>query len=210
MDSEQNDATDSNVAENANDARSNDENDAASVEDGIGDDADEYDVVASSGDGAAGNDDGGMAMVEKEEEEEEEDAAIFNLENDAEAKDVDIIKDLDDSSIPDEKMNTNNPSDDGGGPVVEYDDKKRSIVDDDDPEKTDEYGPLPSFPLKRSRTAYFIFADEKRKGVTQEVRFVPIFVFSSHGSSFVVCIRMILGIQFYLLPFFVNPLLLNK
>jgi hypothetical protein len=44
---------------------------------------------------------------------------------------------------------------------------KKRFVDDD--AEFDEYGPLPTLPLKRARSAYFIFADEKRKGVAQEV-----------------------------------------
>lgn len=50
-------------------------------------------------------------------------------------------------------------------------DKKRAIdesVVDDKCEEDDE-GPLPNFPLKRARTAYFVFADEKRRHVMQEV-----------------------------------------
>ena len=50
-------------------------------------------------------------------------------------------------------------------------DKKRDIdesVVDDKCEEDDE-GPLPNFPLKRARTAYFVFADEKRRHVMQEV-----------------------------------------
>lgn len=50
-------------------------------------------------------------------------------------------------------------------------DKKRAIdesVVDDKCEEGDD-GPLPNFPLKRARTAYFVFADEKRRHVMQEV-----------------------------------------
>ena len=50
-------------------------------------------------------------------------------------------------------------------------DKKRAIdesVVDDKCEEDDE-GPLPNLPLKRARTAYFVFADEKRRHVMQEV-----------------------------------------
>ena len=40
-------------------------------------------------------------------------------------------------------------------------DRKRSIEDNEEP--------LPTLPLKRARTAYFIFAEEKREEVKQQV-----------------------------------------
>jgi hypothetical protein len=64
---------------------------------------------------------------------------------------------------------------------------KRSIDDD---AESDEYGPLPTLPLKRARTAYFIFADEKRKGVTHEVRLSSLKMQSLIGHC-----RMINGIR---------------
>lgn len=61
------------------------------------------------------------------------------------------------------------PSDESSS--TDNNDKKRTIdesVVDDKCEEDDE-GPLPNLPLKRARTAYFIFADEKRRDVMQEV-----------------------------------------
>jgi hypothetical protein len=46
-------------------------------------------------------------------------------------------------------------------------------------EDDDDEGPLPNLPLKRARTAYFIFADEKRRDVMQEVCVSAIFLFTT-------------------------------
>jgi hypothetical protein len=63
------------------------------------------------------------------------------------------------------------PSDESSSSTDDNDKKKRAIdesVVDDKCEEDDE-GPLPNLPLKRARTAYFVFADEKRRDVMQEV-----------------------------------------
>ena len=164
MDAEQNDTTDSNIVEDTRDALCEDAESLESTEkdakiNGNGD-TDENDGAsggASGGDGAAGNDDDAAddaaddgEMEEEEEEEEEEEATPPG--------NVETIVELEDIYPFPEK---NNPPDDDG-PESE---RKRSIDD----AECDDYGPLPTFPLKRARTAYFIFADEKRKAVSQEV-----------------------------------------
>jgi hypothetical protein len=57
-------------------------------------------------------------------------------------------------------------------------DKKRTIDESvvDDKCDEDDDGPLPNLPLKRARTAYFIFADEKRRDVMLEVCVCAIFL----------------------------------
>ena len=158
MDAEQNDTTDSNIVEDTRDALCEDAESLESTEkdaeiNGNGD-TDENDGAsggASGGDGAAGNDDDAADDGEMEEEEEEEEEATP-------PGNVETIVELEDIYPFPEK---NNPPDDDG-PESE---RKRSIDD----AECDDYGPLPTFPLKRARTAYFIFADEKRKAVSQEV-----------------------------------------
>jgi len=57
-------------------------------------------------------------------------------------------------------------------PTTDYfiSDKKRPFEDNgDDVKLSDENEPLPTFPLKKARTAYFIFADEKREELKQLV-----------------------------------------
>lgn len=51
-----------------------------------------------------------------------------------------------------------------------FTEKKRPFKDNsDDVKPSDENEPLPKFPLKKARTAYFIFADEKREELKQLV-----------------------------------------
>ncbi|KAL3811991.1 hypothetical protein ACHAXA_009609 [Cyclostephanos tholiformis] len=95
----------------------------------------------ASGDGGAGNDDAGAYDGGIDEENAPENNAEASIEMD----DVESIT---------KKMISSDETE-----------KKRSIDDD---AESDEFGPLPTLPLKRARVPYFIFADEKRKEVTQE------------------------------------------
>jgi len=144
MNTEQN-TTDSNIAEDTRDAQYEDAESLESTEkdaeiNGTGNTND--DDGASGGDGAACNDD--AADDGKMEEKATPENAKVNVE----------VEDI--YPFP-EKMNLPD-----NGPESE---RKRSIDD----AECDDHGPLPTFPLKRARTAYFIFADEKRKAVSQEV-----------------------------------------
>ena len=142
MDAKQNDTTDSNVVEDVRDARYEDAECLESTEKDAeinGTGDTDEDDGASGGDVAAGNDDAA------DDGEMEEEATPENAEANVE---VEAFQ---------EKINPP-----GDGPESE---RKRSIDD----AECDDYGPLPTFPLKRARTAYFIFADEKRKAVLQEV-----------------------------------------
>ena len=71
------------------------------------------------------------------------------------------------------KANVLPPSDESSS--TDNNDKKRTIDEsnvvaaNELGEDDDDEGPLPNLPLKRARTAYFIFADEKRRDVMQEV-----------------------------------------
>ena len=68
----------------------------------------------------------------------------------------------------DEKVTGDSPSKADGN--LSPDSRKRSSNEEEEEE------PLPTLPLKRARTAYFIFADEKRDEVKQQViisNFIP-------------------------------------
>jgi hypothetical protein len=142
MDAEQNGTTDSNVVEDTRDAQYQDAESVESTEN----DAEINGIGdADEYDGASGGD----GAAGNDDGEMEEEATPENAEANIAVEDVDLNP---------KKMNPP-----GDGPESE---RKRSIDD----AECDDYGPLPTFPLKRARTAYFIFADEKRKAVTQEVR----------------------------------------
>ena len=50
-------------------------------------------------------------------------------------------------------------------------DKKRSLEENNEGTAPIDEGPMPTLPLKKARTAYFIFADEKREELKQLVRY---------------------------------------
>ncbi len=152
MDAEQNDTVEDTRDAQYEDAESFESTEKDAEISGNGD-TDEDDG-ASGGDGAAGNDD---AQADDDGEMEAGEEATPPAPRNVETND-----ELEDALHPFSGKMTNPPDDDG----PESERRKRSI---DDAAECDEHGPLPTFPLKRARTAYFIFADEKRKAVSQEV-----------------------------------------
>ncbi|KAL7441678.1 hypothetical protein ACHAXH_005405 [Discostella pseudostelligera] len=77
-------------------------------------------------------------------------------------KDVDNDEDTNDTT-PTDGQGTNNDAPPKANETTSSESRKRSKDDVDENEE-----PLPTLPLKRARTAYFIFADEKRDEVKQQ------------------------------------------
>jgi hypothetical protein len=99
-----------------------------------------------------------------------QDAAVAaNGVDDATRTDVNSEEDTNDTTAADEQSANDVPSN------ASSDSRKRSKDDVDENEE-----PLPTLPLKRARTAYFIFADEKRDEVKQQVNEI----FSSYEMIF--------------------------
>ena len=146
---------------------------AAETEDAVADN-DNNDTSSADG-GDSDNDEASNTDME----ETQETAGAADSDSDIESIVADEEDDEDTRGL-DRREDTPTKSIDG----AHSDDKKRSIDEVNKEVPThDKDGPLPTLPLKRARTAYFIFADAKRPEVKLQVSACDHFYFYGYGLS---------------------------
>ncbi len=135
-----------------------------------------------------------IGIIESEDFSGRDDSFNKDVEEANGGEDADVVDESDNDNENDKPFTTVGEEGVRDAPIMvnrslSSESKKRSSEDD----SVDDDEPLPTLPLKRARTAYFIFADEKRDEVKQQVWCSKPFFLSS-------CCYIILMLLFLLHP----------
>lgn len=126
---------------------------------------DENDTTNNDNNGNVNDDD--VDVADNKAIEENVDDAASNAASEKEEEEEEENKDVKDDEEEDTPTN-NNDNDDNDGTSSSTPSKKRPADNDNNNNSDADLLPLPTLPLKRARTAYFIFAQDKREELKQK------------------------------------------